>query len=69
MFSLNQTMKPDARPLSKVKLFESSGFTAEWHYGGQIQYRISGVKPLGANVGGRLSTNSARITLSWPTSN
>jgi hypothetical protein len=59
----------DSRPLSEVKLFEGGGFTAEWHYGGQIQYRIEGLNPLGANVGGRLSTNSARITLSWPTSN
>ena len=69
LFSANQSLQADSRPLSQIKLFESGGFTAEWRYGGQIQYRISGVNPLGANVGGRLSTNSARITLSWPTSN
>jgi len=56
-----------SRPLSQVTLFNSGGVVAGWRYGGKIEYRLGGLKPFGADVGGRLSTNSARLTFSWRT--
>jgi hypothetical protein len=53
------------RPLSRLRFFDAAGLSADWKYGGQIQYRFEGVRPLGGSVGGRLSSNSVKITLSW----
>ena len=54
---------PLSTPLSKVRLLSNEHFTADLR-GGRIEYRIEGFNPLGASVGGQLSTNTAKITLS-----
>jgi hypothetical protein len=50
--------------LYKVRLLNNERFTADWR-GGRIEYRIEGFSPLGASVDGQVSTNAAKITLSW----
>jgi len=55
----------DLRPLSSLKLFDATGLSADWKYGGQIQYRFDGIRPLGGSVGARVTSNSLRLTLSW----
>jgi hypothetical protein len=55
-------------PFSGLKLFDGGRVSAEWSADGRIRYRISGPTPLGANVGGTLSTNAAKVKFSWTTS-
>src|ERR1700675_1949374 len=56
--SASQAPRWNSRPLSRLKLFDSGGPAAGRRNGGQIQYTLSGVNPLGATVGARLSTKS-----------
>ena len=65
--SLVETARP--RSLSQLKLFDTGGLIAEWKYGSPIEYGFPGLKPFGGNFGGRVSTNSAKLTLSWKTDN
>lgn len=55
-------------PVYKVHLLNSEHFSADWR-GGRIEYRIEGFNPLGGSLGGQLSTNTAKITLSWSSAN
>jgi hypothetical protein len=52
---------------SHIELFDTGGVIAEWNYGKPIEYGFPGVKPFGGSFGGRLSTNTAKLTLSWKT--
>lgn len=52
------------RPLSTVKLLDAEHFSADLRRG-RVEYRIEGLNPLGASIGGQLSTNTAKITFSW----
>jgi hypothetical protein len=54
----------DEKPISEVRLFDSDYFVADWR-NGRVQYRLKGVNPWGASVGGQLSTSTAKVTLTW----
>jgi hypothetical protein len=57
-----------ATPFSGLKLFDGGRVSAEWSADGRIRYRISGPTPLGANVGGTIAPNAAKVKFSWTTS-
>jgi hypothetical protein len=59
----------ERRPLSSLKLFNGGGISAEWRYGGPIRYTFTGIRPFGASMGSRLSSNSVRVTLTWSNPN
>jgi hypothetical protein len=46
------------RPISQVRLLDSDYLVADWR-NGRVQYRLKGVSPWGASVGGQLSTSTA----------
>ena len=54
----------DQKPISQVRLLDSDYFVADWR-NGRVQYRVKGVNPWGASVGGQLSTSTAKLTLTW----
>jgi hypothetical protein len=52
------------QPISEVRLLESDYFVADWR-NGRVQYRVKGMNPWGASVGGQVSTSTAKLTLTW----
>jgi hypothetical protein len=57
-----------ATRFSGLTLFQSGRVSAEWSPDGRIHYRLSGPTPLGANVGGTIAPNAAKVKFSWITS-
>jgi hypothetical protein len=55
--------------LARIKLFESGDLSAALESSGKIHYRLPSPNILGTKLGGEVSTNSARVTLTWPPKN
>jgi hypothetical protein len=58
----------EEKPVSQVRLIDRDYLVADWR-DGRLQYRLKGVNPWGASVGGQLSTSTAKVTLSWSLNN
>jgi len=55
--------------IQSLRLFDGSGFGADLRNDGKVHYRLPGPSILGTHLGGQLSTNSARLSLTWPPKN
>jgi hypothetical protein len=65
----NQAIDPSLDPLARVRLFESSNLIAELGKDGRLHYRLPAVSVLGGRINGQVSTNSAKLSLSWQPGN
>jgi hypothetical protein len=65
----DQAIEPSLDSLSHVKLFESSNLIAELGKDGRLHYRLPAVSILGGRINGQISTNSAKLSLSWQPGN
>jgi hypothetical protein len=65
----NRAIEPSLDSLSRVRLFESTNLIAELGKDGRLHYRLPAVSILGGRINGQISTNSAKLSLSWQPGN
>jgi hypothetical protein len=65
----NSAAAEGPNPLTQTKLFESGDLSAALGNDGKIHYRLPSPSFLGTKLTGQISTNSARVTLTWPPKN
>ena len=65
----SQAIEPSLDSVSHVRLFESSNLIAELGKDGRLHYRLPSVSILGGSINGQISTNSAKLSLSWQPGN
>ena len=64
-----QAVEPSLASLSRLRLFDSGNLVAELGKDGRIHYRLPAVNILGGKINGQISTNSAKLSLSWQPGN
>jgi len=65
----NPAIETSPDSVSHVRLFESSSLIAELGKDGRLHYRLPAVSILGGSINGQISTNSAKLSLSWRSAN
>ena len=65
----DRVIEPSLYSLARVRLFESSNLIAELGKDGRLHYRLPAVSILGGSINGQISTNSAKLSLSWQPGN